>query len=320
MILFIMPNGLSPKARYTAKMLDHVSPNNIVNVIQQFTDKNQHLPYNGNQRKDGRGWDCSQMSANCMRDLFKNMQSTNVNFKTDFSQLNKVFTIGSTTVSQREGLEKLNIPKNVGREDVIKNLEVGQLIYMKYPKTKSGYSGHVAMVSRDPATGELTIAESNGKSGVTQRSVSDFFNKGRAAKSTTQFVSFDPLYKDRDVIRGMEKEANNFIKDLQLAEQKVKSNPYQKVGASRNLHNEIVETLKANNTYGDFIPNSQMPKMAQPNTNKIPLLDILQNLNKNNHIPSMTQINSINIPQINTPKLEEQQNNSSLTHSKAVLI
>lgn len=266
--------GVSPLSNQISSTLKKVAPDNIINSVYDHTAKNIHVAYDSAKRvgKSSIGrWDCSEMSAHTIQSMIKVMKDSDVEFKTNFDKLSKAFPTYSTTASQRAALDNLpNTPKVTGKANVMKDLEVGMLIYMTYPKTKSGYSGHVATVSRDPSTGRVMISESNGAAGVTQRTVESFFNSGKAAAPSTKFIRYDPFSQDRPVLRAMEKEADNFVTAYKEAEKRYQAeanSPYRKVGAKMpSKANFIQDFLEENFPKSDYKGNTS--SRIEPHNNK----------------------------------------------------
>lgn len=221
------------------RLLKKHAPDNIINSVYEFTSANTHIGYDKWKRAGGKNsaatWDCSELSARTIQNMTKKMDECDIDFKTNLKQLQKAFPNHSTTVGQRAMLDSMGVPKVSGKSNVMKDLEVGMLIYMRYP-TKNGQMGHVATVSRDPSNGDLVISESNGSAGVTHRSLNSFFNSGVGAKASTNWVRYDPFYKDRSILKAMEKEADQFVdvyKQAETSYRKEVHSPFRKVGAKQ---------------------------------------------------------------------------------------
>lgn len=169
--------------------------------------------YNGRgNRESVFRWDCSELSSALVNQQIKDMSATGVAWKTDFNQLASAFKTGSTTAYQRAALDRMHVPVIRGKNTIMNTeLKPGMVIYMQYPKTRGGYSGHVATVTRNPETGELMISESiagRNNIGVIHRSVHDFFTKGRTVNNPrTRFSLYDPYHKDRDMLDSLDQQA-----------------------------------------------------------------------------------------------------------------
>lgn len=266
--------GINKKSADINNMMKKHTPNNVINSVYEFTAKNTHVGYDSWQRGGGakshRTWDCSELSARTIKNMFSDMRDCDVNFKTNFKQLERAFPNHSTTVSQRQALDAMDVPKVTGKSAVMKDLEVGMLIYSRYP-TKKGTMGHVATVSRDPSSGDLVISESNGSAGVTHRSINSFFNSGVGARPTTQWVRYNPLHKDRPLLRQMDKEAQDFLDVYQKAERayaKEVHSPYRKVGARVPSKERFIDDYLERNfdSMGDFSGKQNKVQPSQNNT------------------------------------------------------
>lgn len=181
------------------------------------TSQNYHRGYDFNARNNSESktrWDCSELASAIMLQQIKDMRNIdNVKWNTDFSKLQNAFRMGTTTSFQRPSLDAMGVTPITGKRNVMEaELKPGMMIYLQYPRTAGGYSGHVATVTRNPENGELMIAESIGgrnNIGVIHRSVNDFFTKGRIVNSAdTKFSLYDPFYKDRATLDKFDQEAS----------------------------------------------------------------------------------------------------------------
>ena len=166
--------------------------------------KNYHRGYDFNSRQNKESavrWDCSELASALVKQQVADMKSVSgIKWKTNLSSLENCFPQGSTTLGQRAAMDKLGIEKVAhGSRNSVKNTELkpGMMIYLAYPQTKSGYSRHVATVTRNPQTGELMISESiGGKSniGVVHRSVNDFLIKEKQLITLKLLLLFMTLF------------------------------------------------------------------------------------------------------------------------------
>lgn len=259
--------GINKKSSDVNKMMKKHTPDNIINSVYEFTASKTHIGYDQgrNNRNSGATWDCSELSAKTMKNMMSKMDECPINFKTNFRQLQRAFAEGSTTISQRQALDAIGIPKVSGKQAVMSDLEVGMVIYSRYP-SKGQIKGHVATVSRDPSTGEMVISESNGRQGVTHRSLHSFFNGPVGSNPKTQWVRYDPFYKDRPILRAMEKEADEFLNVYKKAEQaysREANNPYRKVGARVPSRDSFIDNYLEDNFSKQSINKTPTLKSAQ---------------------------------------------------------
>ena len=258
------------------------SLNNPIYSVYSTTVKNYHRGYDFNSRQNkesGVRWDCSELASALVKQQITDMKNaSDIKWKTDFSSLEHCFPQGSTTLGQRAAMDKLGIEKVAhGSRNSVKNTELkpGMMIYLAYPQTKSGYSRHVATVTRNPQTGELMISESiGGKNniGVVHRSVNDFFHKGKAINNPKTTVTvYDPFYKDRKQLDQLDKEASQIRVLYKEANQDYKhwGGNFNKVGGhekngrinfienyiKNKIHNNGI-TLENNNTDNTLVADN----------------------------------------------------------------
>ena len=243
------------------------SLNNPIYSVYSTTVKNYHRGYDFNSRQNkesGVRWDCSELASALVKQQITDMKNaSSIKWKTDLSSLEHCFPQGSTTLGQRAAMDKLGIEKVAhGSRNSVKNTELkpGMMIYLAYPQTKSGYSRHVATVTRNPQTGELMISESiGGKNniGVVHRSVNDFFNKGKAINNPKTTVTvYDPFYKDRKQLDQLDKEASQIRVLYKEANQAYKNGGgnFHKVGGNeKNGRMNFIENYIKNKMHNNGV-------------------------------------------------------------------
>ncbi len=192
------------------KIADEI--NNPMLSLTNSTISNFHRRYDHLKRVSAKSaplWDCSEFSSYAMNNQVKDLRESGIKMKTNLNAVANAFKTGSTSEYQEQQLRKISHGLT-GRKNIMQHdLKPGMVIFMRYPATKGGYTGHVSMVVRDPATGELKIAESIGSSranGVVMRSLSNFFNTGKASQRSTTMSLYDPFEKDRATLNQYDEE------------------------------------------------------------------------------------------------------------------
>ena len=210
---------MSQKAREIASIAEDVAQSPVYKGFETTAD-NYHRRYDWRRatKTSHVDYDCSELSSVVVRGMTKSMREVNTGsyqWKTNLDRIDRAFVFGSTTESQRHALKTMGeAPIAAGKRNQIRHMDfkVGMVIYFEHPPTKSGYNGHVGVVTKNPETGKLMISESIGgqnRVGVVHRDIHDFFTLGKIINHPqTKVFVYDPFAKDREMLNKLEARAD----------------------------------------------------------------------------------------------------------------